>query len=97
MSDHDMNMTSSSSLDMVTVPAPPVYLFTMMGIWASLTGLLGITANILAIGVFCRVKRVFNYNSIRSAGANKMKCKKNILANLAGTLIPFNFGQNGQH
>lgn len=59
MSDHDLDMNASSSLDLVTVPAPPVYLFTMMGIWASLTGLLGITANILAIGVFFRVKRVF--------------------------------------
>ena len=59
MSDQDLDMNASSSLDLVTVPAPPVYLFTMMGIWASLTGLLGITANILAIGVFFRVKRVF--------------------------------------
>ena len=58
MSDPDMNLTSSSSLDLVTSPSPPVYLFTMMGIWASLTGLLGIVANILAIGVFIRVKRV---------------------------------------
>ena len=61
MSDHDLDMNVSSSLDLVTVPAPPVYLFTMMGIWASLTGLLGITANILAIGVFFRVKRVLKY------------------------------------
>lgn len=62
MSDHDLEMMNvSSSLDLVTAPAPPVYLFTMMGIWASLTGLLGITANILAIGVFFRVKRVLKY------------------------------------
>ena len=58
MSDPDMNLNFSSSLDLVTTPSPPVYLFTMMGIWASLTGLLGIVANILAIGVFIRVKRV---------------------------------------
>ena len=38
--------------------SPPPQLFTMMGVWASLTGLLGVTANILAIGVFIRVKRV---------------------------------------
>ena len=43
--------------------SPPPQLFTMMGVWASLTGLLGVTANILAIGVFIRVKRVINrYN-----------------------------------
>ena len=40
--------------------SPPPQLFTMMGVWASLTGLLGVTANILAIGVFIRVKRVIN-------------------------------------
>ena len=63
MSDPDMNLNTSSSLDLVTTPSPPVYLFTMMGIWASLTGLLGIVANILAIGVFIRVKRVITFFS----------------------------------
>ena len=58
-----MNLNTSSSLDLVTSPSPPVYLFTMMGIWASLTGLLGIVANILAIGVFIRVKRVIIFFS----------------------------------
>ena len=74
MSDHNFDMNVSSSLDLVTVPAPPVYLFTMMGIWASLTGLLGITANILAIGVFFRVKRVLKcFNSpFRRRGEGSM-------------------------
>ena len=70
MSDDDMNMTTSSSLDLVTVPSPPVYLFTMMGIWATLTGLLGIMANTLAIGVFWRVKRVLKYFKIEFSICN---------------------------
>ena len=63
MNDSDMMVNTSGSLDLVTMPAPPVYLFTMMGVWASITGLLGIVANILAIGVFIRVKRVIRYSN----------------------------------
>ena len=37
---------------------PPDYLFNMMGWWASLTGLLGFTSNLLAIGTFLTVKKV---------------------------------------
>ena len=68
MTDHDLNINTSSSLDLV--PAPPVYLFTMMGIWATLTGLLGIMANTLAIGVFWRVKRVLKYFKIEFSICN---------------------------
>ena len=47
-----------SSPVLLSLPQPPVYLYTMMGIWASVTGIMGITANTLAIGVFIKVKRV---------------------------------------
>ena len=38
--------------------SPPAELYTMMGIWASITGVLGVVANITAIGVFFKVKKV---------------------------------------
>ena len=49
---------NTSSPVLLSLPQPPVYLYTMMGIWASITGIMGITANTLAIGVFIKVKRV---------------------------------------
>ena len=38
-------------------PAPPL-LLNMMGVWASLTGLLGVLANGAAICLFCRSNKV---------------------------------------
>ena len=38
--------------------SPPAELYTVMGIWASATGLVGVVANISAVGVFFTVKKV---------------------------------------
>ena len=62
----DMNYTSKIILPKIksTFPSssltssPPTELYTVMGIWASATGLVGVVANISAIGVFFKVKKV---------------------------------------
>ena len=38
--------------------SPPGYLFSMMGCWAAVSGVLGFTTNLLAIGTFLTVKKV---------------------------------------
>ena len=69
----DMNYTSELNLPRLiksTFPSstsslpssPPAELYTMMGIWASATGVLGVVANLTAVGVFFKVKKV-NYSN----------------------------------
>ena len=60
-----MNYTSKIVLPKIksTFPSslpssPPAELYTVMGIWASATGLVGVVANISAVGVFFKVKKV---------------------------------------
>ena len=37
---------------------PPTMLLNIMGVWASVTGVMGFLANGAAIGLFCRSKKV---------------------------------------
>jgi hypothetical protein len=48
----------SDYMDMMDLMKPPPTLLDMMGVWASLTGVLGFLANGAAISIFCRSSKV---------------------------------------
>ena len=53
-------VTINNTVSLEMEDRPPDYLFNMMGWWASVTGVLGFTANLLAIGTFLTVKKVLS-------------------------------------